>query len=248
MPRNSRNNMTGTVFHVMCQGINKEYIFSDDYLKYQYKKIIKSKSKENNIEIFAYCIMDNHVHLLLKTENINQMSTFMKQVNTTYGMFYNKVKNRVGYVFRNRYLSKSIKTYNQLQRCIAYIHKNPVVANMVKYEYEYKYSSYSEYLKPITDKSIICANTREFVFGTNDIKSIISSYNLIHHYKDDVLNEFDSFKDKEKVITKDLIDKYMNLGENEIIINLNQKEGISERELAKYFQRTRYQIRKILNV
>lgn len=221
MPRNSRKNLPGLFHHIMSQGINKEYIFNDEKLKEKYKEILTEKMKQNNISIIAYCIMDNHVHLLIKVQNVQDMCRFMQQVNTTYAKFYNRVKHRVGFVFRNRYLSKAIQDENQLNKCIVYIHKNPVVAKMVEKESQYKFSSYNEYIK---------------YAGKNSETT----------YKDNELTEFDNFEEKEEVDFQKILNKYKNLTENEKIKNLNEEEKISERKLAEIFNKTRHQIRKIL--
>ena len=123
MPRNSRRDFPGLFHHIMSQGINKEYIFDNDKLKKMYIDLIKEKSEKNNVKIMAYCIMDNHVHMLINVDKIEEMCKFMQQINTAYAKFYNKQFDRVGYVFRNRYLSKAILDEGQLKRCIVHTHK-----------------------------------------------------------------------------------------------------------------------------
>lgn len=221
MPRNSRKDLPGLFHHIMSQGINKEYIFNDDNLKEKYRAIIKEKMQKNNVNIIAYCIMDNHVHMLVNIQKIEDMCKFMQQVNTTYAKFYNKVHNRVGFVFRNRYLAKPILDENQLNKCIAYIHRNPVVAKIVEKESDYKFSSYNEYIKDMNE-----------------------NFKIV--YKDSELTGFDDFEEKEEINFDELLEKYDYLTENEKIIKLNVEEKISERKLAEIFNKTRYQIRKIL--
>ncbi len=79
-----------------------------------YIDLIKEKSEKNNVKIMAYCIMDNHVHMLINVDKIEEMCKFMQQINTD-AKFYNKQFDRVGYVFRNRYLSKAILDEGQLK-------------------------------------------------------------------------------------------------------------------------------------
>ena len=246
MPRNSRKNLPGLFHHIMSQGINKEYIFNNDNLKERYIDILKDKMKKNNVNILAYCIMDNHVHLLVNIQKIEDMCKFMHQVNTTYAKFYNKVYNRVGYVFRNRYLAKSILDEIQLKRCVVYIHRNPVVAEMVKKESEYKFSSYNEYLKGINEEKLIYSNSSKILFGELSIKELKKEFKDIHNYKDSELEEFDDFEEKVEINIEKLLEKYSHLSENEKIVRLNLKEKISERKLAEIFNKTRYEIRKIL--
>lgn len=246
MSRNSRKNLPGLFHHIMSQGINQEYIFDDDNLKEKYINIIKDKREKNNVNILAYCIMDNHVHLLLNAQNIDDISKFMHQVNTTYAKYYNKFNNRVGYVFRNRYLAKPILDENQLKRCVVYIHRNPVVAKIVKKENEYKFSSYKEYLTIIDKKNLINLSARKILFGKSTIKEVEEVYKSIHEYDDRELREFDDFEQKTKINLKELLNKYCNLVVNEKIFKLNLEEKISERKLAVIFEKTRYEIRKIL--
>ena len=108
MSRISRNHLKSNFFHVIVQGINKEYIFEEETQKKVYLKCLFEKSENYDINIISFCIMDNHAHILLHTNNIEDMSRFMKQINEKYALFYNREKNRVGYVFRNRYKSEPI--------------------------------------------------------------------------------------------------------------------------------------------
>lgn len=215
-------------------------------MKKKYKLILLEKQEENNINIISYCIMDNHIHLLLNVNNIENMCKFMHQINTKYAKFYNKVNNRVGYVFRNRYFSKEILDYNQLKRCIVYIHRNPVVAKIVKNEKDYKYSSYNEYLESKERKKLIDFEYCKKLFGEISEEEFIVLFKQIHKYKDSELKEFDNFNQKQEVNFQSLIEKYKNFSQSEKIIKLNKEEKISERKLAKIFNQNRYQIRKIL--
>ena len=243
MPRNARKDMPGSFYHIMSQGINKEYIFENDYLKQRYKQLLQMKIKGNCINIISYCIMDNHVHLMINTESNDNMTRFMHQVNTSYAKFYNKFNERVGYVFRNRYVSKPILNEQQLIRCAVYIHKNPVTAGIVKKEDEYEYSSYNEYLNKNNKEKLLCENANEILFGKIEEEHFKEYYEYVHkHNKGD----FNDIEEEHKKTVEQLIEEYSNLTENQIIIKLKQDYNISERELARWFNQTRHKIRKIL--
>jgi len=172
MPRMARKNMETQFFHVVVQGINKEYIFEETMCKEKYKRTLKKYIEENNVSIIAYCIMDNHAHILIHCKNVKDMSKYMHYINTSYGGFYNGVKNRVGFVFKNRYSSEPILDEKHLYNCIKYIHNNPVKANIVENPMEYKYSSFMEY-----------------IYNTNDlIASSGTGYEYIKSYKIGVLS------------------------------------------------------------
>lgn len=158
-------------FHVIVQGINKEYIFKKDRYINKYLQLLNEKIYKEEIKIVAYCIMNNHAHLLIKVDDIKNLSIYMQKVNTVYAKYYNYMeKNRVGYVFRDRFKSEPILNRRQLIQCIKYIHRNPVKANMVQNEEEYQYSSYSNYKVGKINKLKIFTNEEiQYICNTNII-------------------------------------------------------------------------------
>ena len=184
MSRISRKSTDAQYYHVMVQGINKEKIFGELHQKKKYKKLIFEKSEENQVLILAYCIMNNHAHLLVKTGKNENLSKMMLQINTGYGKYYNKNIGRVGYVFRDRYRAEPIHDENHLRNCIRYVHENPVKAQMVNECSDYTYSSFNDYKNGCIDSKII-----KEIFGDSEYVSQLSGdyedYNFI-----EVSNEF----------------------------------------------------------
>ena len=146
MSRLARSGLNASFFHVMCQGINKEMIFEHDNEKMKYLSIMNKNIKKVEVQIVSYCIMTNHVHILIYSEQIDKISKYMKFVNTEYARYYNEKNGRVGFVFRDRFKSQAITNNKYLYQCINYIHLNPVKAGIVRSCEEYKYSSYNEYI------------------------------------------------------------------------------------------------------
>lgn len=146
MARTAREYLSTSFFHVMVQGINKEFIFKNNRYMNRYLQLIQKNLDKQNLKIIAFCIMNNHAHLLIQTKNIEELSKYMRKLNSMYAQYYNYMeKGRVGYVFRDRYKTEPIADKRQLMQCIKYIHQNPVKANMVKQINEYPYSSYQLY-------------------------------------------------------------------------------------------------------
>lgn len=144
--RKARKELDANFFHIIIQGVNKEYIFGkkeyiQELLKYMRKFEAKSK-----ITMIAYCIMNNHAHFLIFSEEYDDISWFMHRVSLNYAQYYNKTENRCGVLFRNRYKAEPIKDVKYLANCIHYIHMNPVKAKMVNKCEEYPYSSYNDFL------------------------------------------------------------------------------------------------------
>lgn len=207
MPRTSRKNLKSYYKHVMVQGIEKQYIFGEERYIKKYKEIILEKLQESPVTILAYCIMHNHSHLLIHSETPEEISKFMQKVNTAYSMYYNKINNRVGYVFRNRFKSQEIFSQGQLYNCLKYIHNNPVKANIVEKMQDYKYSSYNEFLSGkhqiINDKSIEILFEKEGDFKEK-FEFIHNRTVVIQEEVSDIKNFVKQFEKKHKIKIEEL--------------------------------------------
>ena len=211
MPRVARKNIESSYCHVIVQGINKEYIFKENYLKDAYKNLIKKCLGEIDVKILSYCIMDNHAHFLIYSDKIEYITKLMRRVNTSYAMLYNSMNNRAGYVFRDRYYTQTILSEEQLFNCVVYIHDNPVKAKIVSKMSEYKYSSYREY---IGKKDLITNEGIKLVFGSS--KNYIETFKEIHK-KEEIENIIDIIEKEasEKIIEDFLKEKGRKLEEIE---------------------------------
>ena len=239
MPRLARKQSKSNYYHIMVQGINKEYIFKYDNFIQVYKDIIVRKLEGSNITILAYCIMNNHAHFLIHSKEIKDLSKFMQRINTAYSHFYNSENNRVGFVFRDRYLSQDILNKKQLYTCLKYIHNNPVKAQMVKNMSEYKYSSYNEFFGK---KQIITYESLKLLFGSS--KNFIDEFNYIHNNIED-----EKFIDiKEKNINDFIIDFENNY--NVSIKNINNTSMLKSfiNEAREQTDVTLVQLGKLLGI
>ncbi len=143
MSRIARKNIVSKVIHIVTKGINREFIFYKNEYKEKYISLVNIAIKElADINLIAYCIMDNHAHFLIYAEQINKVEKLMRKVNTSYAIFYNFHEEREGYVFSSRYHSQLIENEIHLLACINYIHNNPVKAGLTDRMEKYKYSSY----------------------------------------------------------------------------------------------------------
>ena len=175
MSRIPRKSYDSSYFHVVVQGFEKQYIFKKDFYKRQYLSMLLTGLEKYKIELLSYCIMDNHAHILLFCDTISEMSNYMREVNTQFAILYNKLHNRVGYVFRDRFLSEPIRNEAYLYKCISYIHMNPVDANMVLEPGQYKYSSYNDF---INNCGIVNESMLKKIFGS--AKDYIDTFQCIH--------------------------------------------------------------------
>jgi REP element-mobilizing transposase RayT len=156
MPRRVRQQSGSGIYHVMMRGINRQTIFEDeaDYQKFL-QTILKYKA-QCGYEIHAYCLMSNHVHLLIKVgkESLGQI---MQRICGSYVYWYNWKYQRVGNLFQDRFKSEAVEDDTYFLQVQRYIHQNPVKAGLVDDVEDYRWSSYNEYIKKgrITDCSLL---------------------------------------------------------------------------------------------
>lgn len=167
MPRRARQKSQTNCYHIIVRGLNKLAVFRDKREKTRILKLIRENYQEYNVEIYAYCIMSNHFHLLLQAE-LKELSAFMAKILASYAHYYNYIHKRIGYVFQDRYRSQCIETEDYFWNCVKYIHLNPIKAKMCKNVNEYKYSSIYEYCQPqkleeeILSSSVHAMNQKRF--------------------------------------------------------------------------------------
>jgi len=130
MPRRSRIDTTGALHHVICRGIDRQKIFADkdDYLLFL--KRLGDLLIETKTSCFAWALIPNHFHLLLRTGNV-PISTLMKRLLTGYAINFNRRHNRYGHLFQNRYKSILCQEDAYLSELVRYIHLNPLRAKLV---------------------------------------------------------------------------------------------------------------------
>lgn len=144
MPRSKRIKSLTHTYHIMIRGVNKEKIFCDEDDKRKFLQILKYYLNKFDVEIYAYCLMDNHVHFLLKSsESFNK---FMQCIQTVYATYFNKKYKRIGHLFQDRFKSIPVEKETYLLECVRYIHQNPVKAKISSID-KYNWSSYNEYIK-----------------------------------------------------------------------------------------------------
>lgn len=156
MPRIARMKSESGIYHIMVRGINRQNIFTDTADRYKFLDLVKQYKPKCGYSIFAYCLMDNHVHLVLK-EGEEPLEGFMKRIGVSYVSWYNGKYNRIGHLFQDRYKSEVIEDDKYLLEVIRYVHQNPVKAGITTDPGSYPWSSYLEYLgsADITDTAFI---------------------------------------------------------------------------------------------
>ena len=134
----------GDVYHVFSRGVGKQIVFEDAKDRRAFLAIFEKALTECDIQVLAWCLMDNHFHLLLRGR-IDEIARFMKMLLASYAKRFNKRHGRSGHLFQSRYGSEPIDSETYLLQAVRYIHQNPEKAGIAPAQ-RYKWSSYSEYV------------------------------------------------------------------------------------------------------
>ncbi len=145
MPRSAREKSSTGIYHVMLRGINHQIIFEDDEDYQKYLETLKKYQDESGYTIYAYCLMSNHIHLLIKEER-EELGIAFRRIGASYVYWYNWKYGRRGHLFQDRYKSEVVENDRFFLTVIRYIHQNPVKACIVKDIADYRWSSYGEYI------------------------------------------------------------------------------------------------------
>ena len=146
VPRQARAKSKTGVYHIMLRGINRQQIFEDDEDRKRFLETLYKYKEQCGYSIYAYCLMGNHIHLLLK-EGKEDLTLMFKRIAGSYVYWYNWKYHRSGHLFQDRFKSEPINDDAYLLTVLRYIHENPVAAGLCKKINNYKYSSIGEYLE-----------------------------------------------------------------------------------------------------
>lgn len=145
MPRVARLKGLNSTYHIIMRGNEKKNIFLDRKDKSRFIEILTRMKEKYNYKLEAYCLMDNHVHLLIN-DNENDISQIMKSINISYAYYFNNTYDREGHLFQDRFVSEVVADDRYLLAASAYIHNNPVRAGIVKKPEDFQWSSMREYM------------------------------------------------------------------------------------------------------
>ena len=181
MPRRARKKSESGIYHIMMRGINRQSIFEDEE---DYEKFIETigRYKEKcGYEIFAYCLMGNHVHLLLKVGK-EPLEQIMRRICGSYVYWYNWKYQRVGNLFQDRFKSEAVENDAYFLVVQRYIHQNPIKAGLVNRIEQYRWSSFNEYVTrtQVVDSDILLKMLNEK--QREAIRSFIEYNNEVNDY------------------------------------------------------------------
>jgi putative transposase len=140
--------------HIMNRGNNKQPLFTSQEEKLYFLYLLHKMKAENGIQIYHYCLMDNHIHLIVRLERGGALSRFLKQVFLAYYCLFRNKHEYVGHLVQGRFKGIIIDTEGYLIQCGKYIELNPVRAKIVTHPGDFQFSSYRYYAQGLYDPLI----------------------------------------------------------------------------------------------
>ena len=151
MPRPLRITVSNLPFHVLDRGNNRQIIFHDDEDFIYFLKLLKRYKKELKFKLYHFCLMSNHIHLMIEPTVEGSLPKIMMRLTLAYSSFFNKKYRGVGHVWQGRYKSSLVDKEDYFIWCGLYVELNPVRAGLVARPENWRWSSYNFYAFGKTD-------------------------------------------------------------------------------------------------
>ena len=196
MSRFPRKFANSQIYHIILKGIDGQDIFYDDQDKEIFLKQISITKQSFNYVVYSYCLMSNHIHLVIKCKD-DLLSKSIQSLSIRYVYYFNKKYERTGSLFQGRFKSKVVENQEYFIEVCRYIHRNPEKAGIALTQ-SYKWSSYKEYI----------GNAH-----------IINKKTLLHDFNNSI-NDFVYYTTK----TTDDVDNIEDFAEYELINNLTDAQ------------------------
>lgn len=145
MPRTARKKSNSGIYHIMLRGINRQQIFEDEEDREHFLGTLENYKDLCGYQIYAYCLMGNHIHILLK-EGHEDLTQVFKRIAGSFVYWYNWKYHRCGHLFQDRFKSEPVEDDAYFLTVLRYIHQNPVKARICELAENYPYSSMQEYM------------------------------------------------------------------------------------------------------
>ncbi len=177
MAKIPRIHIEGALLYVTSRGDNDREIFKDKGDYFAYVDLLKKYKEQHGFKLFAYCLLPNHLHLLLELKEGLTVSDIMHDLNANYTKCFNGRYERKGHLFQERYKMIIMEKDTYILETMAYVHLNPIAAGLAKDLKDYPYSSY-EYYASGSKEAAAGAMSLDLSEETREIKSRLSELSV----------------------------------------------------------------------
>ena len=250
MPRRPRIDMVG-YYHIVNRGVEKRVLYKDKDDFHYFLNTLCEASLVYEVKVHSFALMKNHYHLLIETSQEN-LSKYMKHINSAYAIYFNKKYKRSGHLWQGRFKSWYVTDNSYLYALIAYIEYNPIKAKIVKNIGEYRYSS-SIYFAQKEDTIECLKNSMVFeMYKDVDERLEFIQYAYDERVLEDIKKSSNlvvtSIKTKQfnENITKQSLEKCDTKKDRNTIIYKAYTEGLSQHKLSIIVGVSQTQISRII--
>ena len=146
MPRTARQKSISGIYHIILRGVNRQRIFEDEEDYDRFLFLLDHYRKICGFELYAWCLMPNHIHILMK-EGHDPLNTVFRRLGTSFVYWYNLKYERTGHLFQDRFKSEAVNDDSYFLTVLRYIHQNPVKAGLCSTAADFPYSSYPHFFE-----------------------------------------------------------------------------------------------------
>ncbi|RXJ00345.1 transposase [Anaerobacillus alkaliphilus] len=226
MPRKARLKSRSGIYHVMIRGINKQIIFEEEEDKRVFLVTLKKYKDICKFELYGYCLMDNHIHLLIR-ELEETISTVVKRISSSYVYWYNFKYERKGHLFQERFKSETVEDKRYFLTVLRYIHQNPQNAGLSNDIFDTKWTSINEY---INKSKIVDTDYALNLFSNNRNEALRLFIEYNKETNDDAcMEETDMIRVQDLEIKKYLLDHG--------IVNTNQLQQMKREDRDDFLRK-----------
>lgn len=236
MPRLARRIAASGFYHVMLRGDGRRILFEVDSDRREFLGFLEKYGTKYDAEFHAWCLMDNHVHLLIHDKS-NALDKVMHDLCTSFARYYNEKNDRVGSVFQNRFTSIPIESDEGLLKVMRYIHQNPMKACLTK-DLHYPWSSYDDYFRgaSFTSTNLILdmlGGTDEYIKFCNQIDE--KTYFMIEKEISGQLTDGEALELAKDCLGEKKFNRISSMGklERDNCFRVLHRHGIPKRQVAR---------------
>lgn len=241
MSRLPRTFSNSKIYHIISKGIDDSDIFYTDQDRFVFLEKIKLAKEEFPFSLYAYCLMSNHVHMVMGVQD-EFLSKAIQSLNIRYANYFNTIYQRKGHFFQNRFKSKNVENQKYFLDVCRYVHRNPEKAGIAKTNH-YRWSSYSEYLgkEKLIEKRVLLHyldnNINNFIKYTNKAETITelmnsADFELENKLRDDELIEI-IIKRFELTSAQEIISHFKKKENKVMIKELKNISGVNKTQLSR---------------
>ena len=144
MPRGKRIILNNAYYHLINRGNQKQNTFLENSDFEKYLELLTHYKRKYKIKLFGYCLMPNHMHLVVVPKKAAELAKFMQGLTQTYTFWFNQKYDKNGRLWQGRFKSMVIQDTAYFLECVSYIEANPVRAGLTSSPADYLWSSYRD--------------------------------------------------------------------------------------------------------